>query len=101
MRIKGVLDISGTHDFEYVPDKDLWFPKRKLFKIVKGKMMTILRSLVAPFNLMVTWTKISNQESVSRRFLSIYYLKPIILISHTTPAVLDKKYITVELKKKP
>jgi hypothetical protein len=25
MRIKGVLDISGTHDFEYVPDKDLWF----------------------------------------------------------------------------
>jgi hypothetical protein len=31
--------------------------------------------------------------------LSIYYLKPTILISHTTPAVLDKKYITVELKK--
>jgi hypothetical protein len=25
MRIKGVLDISGTHDFEYVPDKDLGF----------------------------------------------------------------------------
>jgi hypothetical protein len=36
MRIKGVLDISGTHDFEYVPDKDLGL-KRKLFKIVKEK----------------------------------------------------------------
>jgi hypothetical protein len=82
MRIKGVLDISGTHDFEYVPDKDLWFPKRKLFKIVKGKMMT--RSLVAPFNLMVTWTKISTKKASAVSFC-IYYLKPIILISHTTP----------------
>jgi hypothetical protein len=36
MRIKGVLDISGTHDFEYVQIKTL-VSKRKLFKIVKGK----------------------------------------------------------------
>jgi hypothetical protein len=32
---KGVLDILGTHDFEYV-DKDLGL-KRKLFKNVKEK----------------------------------------------------------------
>lgn len=37
MRIKGVLDISGIHEFKYIPEEDLWFPSDKTFKIVKGK----------------------------------------------------------------
>jgi hypothetical protein len=37
MRIKGVLDISGIHEFEYIPQEEIWFPIRKTFKIVKGK----------------------------------------------------------------
>ena len=37
MRIKGVLDISGIHDFKYIPSDKLWFPTDKTFKIVKGK----------------------------------------------------------------
>ncbi|OOG63751.1 DUF5686 family protein [Flavobacterium sp. A45] len=36
MRIKGILDISGIHEFQYIPEKNLWFPKEKKFKIVKG-----------------------------------------------------------------
>jgi hypothetical protein len=40
MRIKGVLDISGTHEFEYIP-QEIWFPIRKTFKIVKEKMTMI------------------------------------------------------------
>jgi hypothetical protein len=37
MRIKGVLDISGTHDFTFLPQEKVWFPASKSFKIVKGK----------------------------------------------------------------
>ncbi|KLT68115.1 DUF5686 family protein [Flavobacterium sp. ABG] len=37
MRIKGVLDISGIHEFEYVPSEKIWFQSRTTFKIVKGK----------------------------------------------------------------
>ncbi|WP_291123453.1 DUF5686 family protein, partial [Flavobacterium sp. UBA6046] len=37
MRIKGVLDISGIHEFQYIPKENLWFPIQKTFKIVKGK----------------------------------------------------------------
>ncbi len=37
MRIKGLLDISGTHEFKYFPEENVWFPNRKVFKIVKGK----------------------------------------------------------------
>jgi hypothetical protein len=32
MRIKGVLDISGTHEFEYIPQEEIWFPSAKLLK---------------------------------------------------------------------
>lgn len=37
MRIKGVLDISGIHEFKYISEEQLWFPSEKTFKIVKGK----------------------------------------------------------------
>ncbi len=37
MRIKGLLDVSGTHEFEYIPEEKIWFPVHKAFKIVKGK----------------------------------------------------------------
>ncbi|GIQ60279.1 hypothetical protein Flavo103_34150 [Flavobacterium collinsii] len=37
MRIKGVLDISGIHEFEYVPNEKIWFQSNTTFKIVKGK----------------------------------------------------------------
>jgi len=36
MRIKGVLDITGTHEFKFLPDEKIWFPVAKKFKIVKG-----------------------------------------------------------------
>lgn len=37
MRIRGVLDISGIHEFTYLTNEKLWFPIKKNFKIVKGK----------------------------------------------------------------
>ena len=37
MRIRGVLDITGIHEFNYIPQEKVWFPIRKNFKIVKGK----------------------------------------------------------------
>jgi hypothetical protein len=40
MRIKGVLDISGTHEFEYIPQEEFGSPSQKL-KIIKGKMTMI------------------------------------------------------------
>lgn len=37
MRIRGVLDISGKHEFEYIEKEKIWFPQNTTFKIVKGK----------------------------------------------------------------
>ncbi len=49
MRIRGVLDISGTHEFRFFPKEQLWFPVRKEFRIVKGtnnKNIKILGSTI-------------------------------------------------------
>ncbi|OCB72608.1 CarboxypepD_reg-like domain-containing protein [Flavobacterium glycines] len=37
MRIRGLLDISGTHEFEYLANENLWFPTHKNFRIIKGQ----------------------------------------------------------------
>jgi len=37
MRIRGVLDITGIHEFKYLQEEKIWFPISKNFKIVKGK----------------------------------------------------------------
>ncbi len=36
MRVRGVLDITGIHEFNYLPKEKIWFPSNKSFKIVKG-----------------------------------------------------------------
>ncbi|MBC7440057.1 MAG: carboxypeptidase-like regulatory domain-containing protein [Flavobacterium sp.] len=37
LRIRGILDIAGIHEFTYLPEEKLWFPARNNFKLVKGK----------------------------------------------------------------
>jgi hypothetical protein len=37
MRVKGVLDITGMHEFNYVPEEKIWFQSNTTFKIVKAK----------------------------------------------------------------
>ena len=36
MRVKGVININGFHDFTYLPDEQVWFPSSRKFKITKG-----------------------------------------------------------------
>lgn len=45
LRAKGVLDISGIHEYNYLPEKALWFPKNIKFKIIKGKNEEDIRIL--------------------------------------------------------
>jgi len=45
MRIRGVIDISAFHEFDYLADKDLWFPVYKNFRVIKGKKEKDIRIL--------------------------------------------------------
>jgi hypothetical protein len=37
MRIRGLLNISANHEFEYLPEENIWFPVHKTFQIIKGQ----------------------------------------------------------------
>ncbi|MEN9909645.1 MAG: hypothetical protein RLZZ540_2794, partial [Bacteroidota bacterium] len=37
MRIRGLLDISANHEFEYLAEENIWFPIHKTFQIIKGQ----------------------------------------------------------------
>ena len=36
LRIKNIIDVSATHEYQYFPEQKLWFPNARSFKIVKG-----------------------------------------------------------------
>ena len=45
MHIGGVLDISGIHDFTFLEEQQLWWPKKTTFRIVKGSKEEDIRLL--------------------------------------------------------
>ena len=45
VRIRGVLNISATHEFDYLADKGIWFPTERNFRISKGKKEKDIRIL--------------------------------------------------------
>ncbi|PWA06535.1 DUF5686 family protein [Flavobacterium psychrotolerans] len=63
MRAKGVLDITGIHEFDYLEKEKLWFPKRKIFKIAKGKSNEDIRILGETFK----FDADENDNSASRK----------------------------------
>ena len=45
MHIGGLLDISGIHDFTFLEEQQLWWPKRTTFRILKGSKEEDIRLL--------------------------------------------------------
>ena len=99
MRIKGVLDISGIHEFEYIPQENIWFPIRKIFKIVKGKNDDDIKILggTIQFN-----GDDENDSKIRKKRASDYSY----LVSNTNnfdikynvPITIKKPFIAVEIK---
>lgn len=100
MRIKGVLDISGTHDFEYIPNKNLWFPKRKIFKIVKGKNDDDIKILGGTVQFDGDMDKdFQPRKRQPSDFVYLLSETNNFDFSYNSPVVIEKTFIAVELKK--
>lgn len=99
MRIKGILDISGIHEFQYIPEENLWFPTQKKFKIVKGTNDDDIKILGGTIQFD---GDIEENLKPRKRAESDY----IYLLSQTsffdfeynTPIIINKPIVAVELK---
>tara|TARA_R110000868_G_scaffold70544_1_gene207217 strand:+ start:3843 stop:6341 length:2499 start_codon:yes stop_codon:yes gene_type:complete len=99
MRIKGVLDISGIHEFQYIPQENIWFPTRKTFKIVKGKNDDDIKILGGT----IQFNADDEMDSKTRKKVASDYTY---LISNTNnfdikynvPIAITKPFIAVEIR---
>lgn len=98
VRIRGILDISATHEFEYLPKENIWFPTNKEFKIVKGKNEEDIRVLGETLRFQAETETTSNQKKEASDFTYLlsksYYFEP----EYNIPVSIKKAAITTEVK---
>ncbi|WP_281636497.1 DUF5686 family protein [Flavobacterium marginilacus] len=99
IRIKGILDISSVHEFEFIPEKYLWFPTITTFKIVKGTNDDDIKILGGTIQF-----DGDIEEDLTPRKRSetdyIYLLSKTTNfdIQYTTPVAIKKPIVQVEIK---
>jgi len=99
MRIKGILDISGTHEFQYIPEENLWFPSEKKFKIVKGTNDDDIKILGGTIQFDGDIEEnLKKRKRVESDYIYLYSHTTNFDINYNTPVIINKPIVTVELK---
>jgi hypothetical protein len=97
MRIRGVLNITGIHEFTYLANDKIWFPIRKNFKIVKGKSKEPTKVLGGRIEFSA-----ENEDSNSKKSASDYtYLSSTMALfdlAINTPLKIKKSSVAIEVK---
>ena len=101
MRIKGVLDISGTHEFNFVAEENLWFPTHKVFKIVKGKSNYDVRILgeTLPFDADDEQATTDTRKKVASDFSYLLSETNLFDVHYNQPLTIKNPFIYMEVKK--
>lgn len=97
MQIKGVINISGTHEFQYIPEEDLWFPTSRKFKVTKGNNDEDIRILGGTIRFdAVDETSDRQKEASDVTYLlsETTYKK----ISYNRPLDIKKKSVVIEVR---
>ena len=100
MRIKGLLDISGTHEFNYIREQKIWFPVHKIFKIVKGKNNYDLKILgeTLPFDA-DDEKQSDDRKKVASDFTYLLSETNTFDIHYNVPLKIRNPYLFIEVKK--
>ncbi len=100
MRIKGLLDVSGTHEFEYISDQKIWFPVHKVFKTVKGKNNYDIKILgeTLPFDADDNPSD-DNRKKVASDFTYLLSESSMFDMHHNIPVDIRNPFLFMEVKK--
>lgn len=97
MRIRGVLNITGIHEFTYLTNEKIWFTIRKNFKIVKGKSKEPTKVLGGRIEFSA-----ENEDSNSKKSASDFtYLSSTMTVfdlAINTPIKIKKSSVAIEVK---
>lgn len=100
MRIKGMLDITGTHEFKYLLKENLWFPVNKNFKIVKGKNDDDIRILgeTLKFDASDNPSENGSRPKVASDFTYVLSETNYFDIAYNVPVAIKNRSIYIEVK---
>lgn len=98
MRLKGVLDISATHEFDFLPKENLWFPMQKTFKIVKGKNEDDIKILGGTIQFDGDLEDFKSREKVASDFVYLLSQTNHFDLKYNTPIRIRKSAIAIEIK---
>lgn len=99
-RVKNIIDISGIHNYEYLPESDLWFPKGKTFKIVKGNNSENIKILGGQiqFEGDLEDSKDAPKEKVTSDFVYLISESNHFDFEFNVPLTIRKPAIAIEIK---
>ncbi|MBW4359407.1 DUF5686 family protein [Flavobacterium taihuense] len=99
MRIKGILDITGIHEFQFIPEKYLWFPTATKFKIVKGTNDDDIKILGGTIQFDGDIKEdLTPRKRVESDYIYLLSQTTNFDIQYTTPVVIKKPVVQVEIK---
>ena len=98
MRIKGVLDITGTHDLTYISKENIWFPKDKIFKILKGKNDDDIKILGGTIQFEADNKDFKSREKAASDFTYLLSETHCSEFDFNTPIKIKKSFISIDIK---
>jgi hypothetical protein len=100
LQIKSVLDISGTDEFVFNTQENLWFPSQKIFKVKKGKNKEPIKILgeSISFN-SEEENSISTEKKRESDYTYLFSRTNYFDIMCNVPVQITKKAIAIEIKK--
>lgn len=98
MRLKTLLDVSATHEFAYIPEKDLWFPTVKEFKIVKGNNDEDIKILGETFKFDANDDATSKRKKQSSDFTYLLSRSTYFDAEYNTDVIIKRTGVAIEIK---
>lgn len=97
MQTKGVINITAIHEFNYLPNYQIWFPSKKDFKITKGKS----KEKTSFLNGRIVLEADDEDETREKKSVDFTYFRSetgITEIKINKPIILKKSFIKVQVK---
>jgi hypothetical protein len=97
-RVKNVLDITSIHSFRYEQEYGIWFPDKKVLKIVKGNNKEDIKILGETIKFDAVEKHNRNRKKEASDFVYLSYESDIFDTAFNTPITIKRPDVAIEIE---
>lgn len=94
-RIYGIVNINATYSFNFLKEHNIWFPEKRVFKVLKGNNYEDLNILGGTIKFSSSLEEIENKNATDQAYLQIESTPYDIEINQ--PITITKPYVKIEV----